>query len=234
MNPSNTIQGKKALRTVLVAAALTLTPPFAAPQATWAESLQQTQQVIRGNVVDENGEAVIGATIVVVGGSAAQGTVTDFDGNFSIKAKPGAKLKISYIGYVTKTVTASRDMHVTLKEEATSLQGVEVVAYGVQKKVTVTGALSSVKGDDLLRTPVSSVNNVLAGQLSGVTTVQYSGEPGSDAATIFVRGKGTWVDSNPLVQIDGVDGSLDNIDPNEIESITVLKDASYDSDHSRQ
>ena len=226
MNPSNTIQGKKALRTVLVAAALTLTPPFAAPQATWAESLQQTQQVIRGNVVDENGEAVIGATIVVVGGSAAQGTVTDFDGNFSIKAKPGAKLKISYIGYVTKTVTASRDMHVTLKEEATSLQGVEVVAYGVQKKVTVTGALSSVKGDDLLRTPVSSVNNVLAGQLSGVTTVQYSGEPGSDAATIFVRGKGTWVDSNPLVQIDGVDGSLDNIDPNEIESITVLKDAS--------
>lgn len=97
MNPSNTIQGKKALRTVLVAAALTLTPPFAAPQATWAESLQQAQQVIRGNVVDENGEAVIGATIVVVGGSAAQGTVTDFDGNFSIKAKPGAKLKISYI-----------------------------------------------------------------------------------------------------------------------------------------
>ena len=106
------------------------------------------------------------------------------------------------------------------------LAEVEVVAYGVQKKVTVTGALSSVKTDDLVRTPVSSVNNVLAGQLSGVTTVQYSGEPGSDAAKIFVRGQGTWADSEPLIQVDGVERSMADIDPEDIESITVLKDAS--------
>ena len=92
--------------------------------------------------------------------------------------------------------------------------------------MTVTGALSSVKSEDILRTPISSVNNVLAGQLSGVTTIQYSGEPGSDAATIFVRGKGTWSDSSPLIQVDGVERSMSDINPEEIESITVLKDAS--------
>ena len=101
-----------------------------------------------------------------------------------------------------------------------------MVAYGVQKKVTVTGALSSVKAEELTRTPVSSVNNVLAGQLSGVTTVQTSGEPGSDAAQIFVRGQGTWADSSPLIQVDGVEREMWDIDPNEIESVTVLKDAS--------
>lgn len=96
------------------------------------------------------------------------------------------------------------------------LQGVEVVAYGTQKKVTVTGAISSIKGEDLVRTPVSSINNVLAGQLTGVTTVQYSGEPGSDAASVFVRGQGTWTDSELLVQVDGVERSMSDIDYNDI------------------
>jgi anti-anti-sigma factor len=123
-------------------------------------------------------------------------------------------------------VEAKNGMRVVLEEEATMLKGVEIVAYGVQKKVTVTGALSSVKNEDLTRTPVSSVNNVLAGQLSGVTTVQYSGEPGSDAASIFVRGQGTWADSAPLIQVDGVERTMGDIDPEDIESITVLKDAS--------
>lgn len=184
------------------------------------------QQTVTGTVVDDLGEPVIGATVVVEGGNAAQGTVTDFDGNFSIKAAAGAKLKISYIGYKTQTVVAKNGMKIQLQPENVSLQGVEVVAYGVQKKVTVTGALSSVKGEDLTRTPVSSVNNVLAGQLTGVTTVQYSGEPGSDAATVFVRGQGTWNDSSPLIQVDGVERSMSDIDPDDIESITVLKDAS--------
>lgn len=149
------------------------------------------------------------------------------DGNFSISAKPGAKLKITYIGYDETIIAAKDGMKVQLKTSgAVSLNAVEVVAYGVQKKVTVTGALSSVKSEDLVRTPVSSVNNILAGQLSGVTTVQYSGEPGSDAASIFVRGKGTFGNSNPLIQVDGVERDMYDIDPNEIESITVLKDAS--------
>lgn len=186
----------------------------------------QQQGSITGIVVDSQGEPVIGASVIIVGGAATQGTVTDFDGNFTLKVKPGTKLTISYVGMKSQTVTAANGMKVTLQDDSQVLEGVEVVAYGVQKKVTVTGALSSVKNEDLVRTPVSSVNNVLAGQLSGVTTVQYSGEPGSDAASIFVRGKATWVDANPLIQVDGVERDMWDIDPNEIESITVLKDAS--------
>ena len=187
----------------------------------------QQGELIKGTVVDETGEPVIGATILVVGGSSTQGTVADMDGNFSIKVKPGAKLKISYIGFADQVVPAKNGMKVTMKEGgAVSLNAVEVVAYGVQKKVTMTGAISSVKSEDLVRTSVGSVNNVLGGQLSGVTTVQYSGEPGSDAAEIFVRGKATWGDSQPLIQVDGVERTMADIDPNEIESVTVLKDAS--------
>lgn len=184
------------------------------------------QNAIRGTVVDPQGEPVIGASVLIEGAKVATGTVTDFDGNFVLKAETGAKLKISFVGYKTQSVAAKNGMRVVLEEEATMLKAVEVVAYGVQKKVTVTGALSSVKSEDLTRTPVSSVNNILAGQLSGVTTVQYSGEPGSDAATVFVRGQGTWADSAPLIQVDGVERSMGDIDPEDIESITVLKDAS--------
>ena len=174
-------------------------------------------------VVDEFGDGLIGATILQDGKGIA---TTDMDGNFSVVVEQGAPLTFRYIGYTSQTWPAQNGMRVTLEEEKQMLESVEVVAYGVQKKVTVTGALSSLKSDDLVRTPVSSVNNVLAGQLSGVTTVQYSGEPGSDAASIFVRGQGTWNDSSPLVQVDGVERSMSDIDPEDIESITVLKDAS--------
>ena len=189
-------------------------------------TIASAQSELRGVVVDQEGEPVIGASVLVVGAKVATGTVTDFDGNFILKANPGTKLRISFVGYKTVTVDAKNGMRVILEEESTMLKGVEIVAYGVQKKVTVTGALSSVKNEDLTRTPVSSVNNVLAGQLSGVTTVQYSGEPGSDAASIFVRGQGTWADSAPLIQVDGVERTMGDIDPEDIESITVLKDAS--------
>lgn len=189
-------------------------------------AIAQQTGIVKGTVVDANGEAVIGASVIIEGQKVTQGTVTDFDGNFSLNVKPGAKLKISYIGFVSQTVVAKNGMQVVLKEEATSLKAVEVVAYGVQKKVTVTGALSSVKSEDLVRTPVGNVNNVLGGQLSGVTTVQYSGEPGSDAASVFVRGKASFNGADPLVQVDGVERSMSDVDPEEIESITVLKDAS--------
>ena len=195
-------------------------------EPTGVQTVQQQQQKIKGTVVDDLGEPVIGATVVVEGGNASQGTITDFDGNFIISVAPKSKLRITFLGYQPLVADAVDGMNVQLKPDAVMLQGVEIVAYGVQKKVTVTGALSSVKGEDLVRTPVSSVNNVLAGQLTGVTTVQYSGEPGSDAATIFVRGQGTWNDSSPLIQVDGVERSMSDIDPEEIESITVLKDAS--------
>lgn len=183
-------------------------------------------QTIKGTVVDSSGEPIIGASVTVVGGDASKGSITDFDGNFAISAKPGTKLNFNYVGMVAQVFPAKDGMKVILKEDAQNLEEVTVVAYGTQKKVTVTGAVSAIKSEDLVRTPVSSVNNVLAGQLSGVTTVQYSGEPGSDAADIFVRGKATWGDASPLIQVDGVEREMWDIDPNEIESVTVLKDAS--------
>lgn len=202
------------------------------PSQAWGVETHATQQskqtVITGTIVDENGETVIGATIMVEGESGGKGTISDFDGMFKLNVAPGTKLKISYVGYDPVTVSAKDGMKVTLKSNSTELQGVEVVAYGVQKKVTVTGAISSVKSEDLTRTSVSTVSNVLAGQMTGVSSIQTSGEPGADAATIYLRGKATFASENatPLIQVDGVERSMDDIDPEEIESITVLKDAS--------
>ena len=190
-----------------------------APTAAYAQ-----QSIVKGTIIDEFGEPVPGASVVVAG--TTTGTITDFDGNFSLNVKPGTELRISFVGYETQTVKAKDGMTIQLSENSELLGEVEVVAYGVQKKVTMTGAIASVKSEDLVRTSVGSVNNVLGGQLSGVTTVQYSGEPGSDAASIFVRGKATTGDAAPLIQVDGVERDMYDIDPNEIESITVLKDAS--------
>ena len=227
MRKQDKLISKSVLPFTLACAAMTFSPIIGVQKVRAEVHEIQQAKAIKGNIVDENGEPVIGATIMVVGGSTPQGTVSDFDGNFKINAKPGQKLKITYIGYDEMIVAAKDGMQVKLKVAAgVELQGIEVVAYGVQKKVTVTGAISSVKSEDLVRTSVGSVNNVLGGQLSGVTTVQYSGEPGSDAAEIFVRGKATWGDSAPLIQVDGVERSMADIDPNEIESVTVLKDAS--------
>ena len=217
---------KSVLPFALVCSALMLSPYVGGQAHAEVQNVQQAKAV-KGTVVDETGEPVIGATVLIVGGSASQGTITDMDGNFSINVKLGQKLKITYIGYDESIVAAKEGMKVQMKTSgAVSLNTVEVVAYGVQKKVTMTGAISSVKSEDLVRTSVGSVNNVLGGQLSGVTTVQYSGEPGDDAAEIFVRGKATWGDSQPLIQVDGVERTMADIDPNEIESVTVLKDAS--------
>ena len=226
MSKQNKLIKKSVLPFALVCSALLMTPAMGGQAYADVQNVQQSK-VVKGTVVDETGEPVIGATVLVVGGSATQGTVTDMDGNFSINVKPGAKVKITYIGYDESVAPAKDGMKVQLKTSgAVALNTVEVVAYGVQKKVTVTGALSSVKSEDLLRTPVASVNDVLAGQLSGVTTVQYSGEPGENNTSVFVRGKGTFGNANPLIQVDGVERDMYDIDPNEIESITVLKDAS--------
>ena len=227
MRKQDKLISKSVLPIAMACAAMTFTPSIGVQKVRAEVHDMQQAKAIKGTIVDENGEPVIGATIIVMGGSTQLGTVSDFDGNFGINAKPGQKLKITYIGYEEMIVPAKQGMQVQLKVAAgVQLQGIEVVAYGVQKKVTVTGAISSVKSEDLVRTSVGSVNNVLGGQLSGVTTVQYSGEPGSDAAEIFVRGKATWGDSAPLIQVDGVERTMADIDPNEIESVTVLKDAS--------
>jgi TonB-linked SusC/RagA family outer membrane protein len=186
---------------------------------------QEKRNIITGVVVDEQGVPIIGANIKILNDKV--GTITDVDGNFKLNVPVGTKLIISYIGYTSKTVvTRSGVMKITLNESSVNLKDVEVVAYGSQKKVTITGAISSIKGDMLLKTPTGSVSNMLSGELTGITTVQYSGEPGADAASIFVRGQATWNNSAPLIEVDGVERSFNDIDPNDIASITVLKDAS--------
>ncbi len=208
---------------MLIAPVLPFTGSATSARASVTSVQQQT--TITGNVVDELGEPVLGATVVVEGQSG--GTVTDFDGNFKIAAPVGSKIKITYIGYKTQVVTATgKPLRIALETENATLNEVQVVAYGVQKKVSVTGAISSMKGEDLTKVPTGSVSNMLSGQMAGLTTVQYSGEPGSDAASIFVRGQATFNDSSPLIQVDGVERDFNDIDPNEIESISILKDAS--------
>ena len=210
----------------LFCSALVAAPFLGVSDAKASTAVVQQAGSIKGTILDSNGEPVIGASILVVG-QKGQGSVSDMDGHFVLNVKPGTRLKISYIGFETQTVSAKNGMTVTMKDDnATSLNAVEVVAYGAQKKVTVTGALSSVKSEELTRTPISSVSQVLAGQLTGVTTVQSSGEPGADNATIYVRGQGTFNDATPLIQVDGVERSMNDVDPEDIESITVLKDAS--------
>lgn len=191
------------------------------------EGVQQNTIKVIGTVKDTNGEPIIGANVMVVG--SATGVITDIDGNFVLNAPAGSKLQFSFIGYKEQVVPVKKgiSLKIVLEEDSQMLGEVEVVAYGVQKKVSVTGAISSMKGDDLLKTPAGSISNILSGQVTGVSSVQYSGEPGADAADIYVRGIATFTgSSSPLIQVDGVEREMSQIDPNEIESITVLKDAS--------
>lgn len=202
------------------------------PSSVFADNgtLEVTQQKglkIRGTVKDAKGEPLIGANVLIEGSTV--GTITDLNGDFVLPVdRRGGKLKVSFIGFKDKLVPIKngRTMLIVLQEDAQLLGEVQVVAYGVQKKVSITGAISSMKGDDLLKTPAGSISNMLSGQVTGISSVQYSGEPGADAADIFVRGIATWNDASPIIQVDGVDRDFTQIDPNEIESITVLKDAS--------
>ena len=207
-----------------MSAGLTLLPQELLAVENSIQTVQQGNEV-EGVVKDASGEPIIGATVRVVGTKIA--TVTDFDGNFKINAKSGQSLQITYVGCKPKTVKVGRgSIAVTLEDDSQVLKDVQVVAYGVQKKVTVTGAISNINGSELTKVPTGSINNMLSGVVPGLSSVQYSGEPGADAATILVRGQATTNNSSPLIQVDGVERDFNDIDPSEIESITVLKDAS--------
>lgn len=190
------------------------------------EVVQQNTVKVTGVVKDANGEPIIGANVKVVG--SPTGVITDLDGNFTLNVPAGSKLQFSFIGYKEQVVPIKKgiSLNIVLEEDSQMLGEVQVVAYGVQKKVSVTGAISSMKGDDLLKTPAGSISNILSGQVTGVSSVQYSGEPGADAADIYVRGIATTNNAAPLIQVDGVERDFSQIDPNEIESVTILKDAS--------
>ncbi len=192
------------------------------------EAKQQNKVAeVTGTVTDSAGP-VIGATVIVKG--TTTGVITDFDGNFTLKVPVGATIVVSYIGYENKEIryNGEKTLKIQLSENTLQLQEVQVIAYGSQKKVTVTGALSSINNEELLKSPVASMANALTGKVTGLASVQSSGQPGADDATLYVRGVGSLSAdlSQPLMLVDGVERSFFQLDPNEVESITILKDAS--------
>ncbi len=182
---------------------------------------------VTGTVQDETGEPLIGVSVVIQGRGA--GGITDLDGNFRIQSvRRGATLEFSYVGYKTlqRRVEGSNMGVIAMQPDQTSLDEVVVIAYGQQKKVTITGAVSAVGGEELLKAPVANVSNALQGKLPGISVVQPSGMPGGDEPVIRVRGIGSLNSADPLVLVDGVERSFSQLDPNEIADISILKDAS--------
>ena len=183
---------------------------------------------IKGKVTDQNGVGIPGATVLLEG--TTTGTATDIDGNFSIDAPEGSVLLISFIGYKTQRLTVGNQttVNIVMEEDLSSLDEVVVVGYGTQKKVNLTGAVSTVSSAEIINQPVGQTSMALQGIAPGVTVTQRSGQPGSDGGTIRIRGIGTLTGGGqgPLIMVDGVETNLNNVDPNEIESISILKDAS--------
>ena len=182
---------------------------------------------VKGVVKDPLGETVIGASVLEKG--TTNGTVTDFDGNFVLEVSPDAILHVSYIGYQTQDIPVKGKamISITLKEDTEVLDEVVVVGYGAQKKESVVGAISQVSSKELLKSPAANVSQALAGKISGVITSQTSGAPGADDADIYIRGRASFAgDNQPLILVDGVERSFSQISPDDIESISVLKDAS--------
>jgi len=189
-------------------------------------SLQDNTLVVKGTVTDARGEPIIGANIIEK--KTTNGVITDIDGNFTLSVTQNAILQISYIGYIAQEIpTDGRSMYsIILKEDTKNLDEVVVVGYGVQKKINLTGSVASVKFDEeMSNRPITNASQALSGKIPGLWVNQTSGKPGDDAAQLRVRGWGTLNNSNPLIIIDGVEGAFNQINPNDIESITVLKDA---------
>ena len=193
-------------------------------------TINETQQQIRisGTIVDENGIPLPGVNVVIKGTTV--GTTTDADGKYSIAVPgPDAVLVASFIGYVSAEVPVGNRnvVDITLSSEALALEEVVVVGYGTQKKVNVIGSVTTVNAENISAAPVNNVSNALAGRLSGVIVKQASGLPGADEAQINIRGINTLGDNSALVVVDGIAGrDLNSIAPGDIESLTVLKDAS--------
>ena len=181
--------------------------------------------VITGIITDSDGLGLIGATVLEKGTS--NGTITDIDGKYSLDVSDGATLIISYTGYAEQEVEVGSQtvIDVVLAADVAQLSEVVVTGYSSQKKANLTGAVGVVSADDLQARPITSASQGLQGKVSGVWINQNSGEPGQDGATIRIRGIGTLNDPNPLILVDGIEAPFNNIDPNDIESITVLKDA---------
>lgn len=200
---------------------------FISGKASASTEQQQNKRKISGRVTDIKGEPLIGVNVTVDGD--ANGSITNMDGLYEIfVTKKSVVLKFTYIGFKTSEIrtNASTNIYdVTLEEQVNELEETVIVGYGTQRKISNIGAQSSMKMEDI-KTPSASLTTTLAGRLAGVVAVQRTGEPGKDAADIWIRGISTPNTSSPLVLVDGVERSFNDIDPEDIESLTTLKDAS--------
>ena len=204
--------------------------PVTPPQRTETQNAKKTERPgkVTGVVTDGNGEPLIGAGVMLKGTKI--GTTTDIDGRFSINVKgDGGVLEVSYINFVTQDIPikGKSDFHITLQEDAMSIQETIVVGYGTQKKESVVGAIAQTKGEQLMKTGVQgNVGQMLSGLMPGLSTQTASDMPGNDDPTITIRGLSSWNGASPLILIDGVERKMSDIDAGQIESISVLKDAS--------
>ena len=217
---------------------LSATPSFA----------QQNDVKVTGKITDGSGAPLAGVVVVVKDGKSNNGAVSNTQGVYEIKVPASSTLLFTCLGYTDQEVKlgASNVVNVTMTEDAQSLDEVVVVGYGTQKKASVVASLSSATAKDIMKAPVGNVGSALTGRLTGLTTMQNSGQPGAEAPTIRIRGKATLNNADPLVIVDGVERSSggriqesanadlmkgymsgwETINPNDIESVTILKDAS--------
>lgn len=208
---------------------LCISPQFAAADGLKQDAvtiMQQQNLKVSGVVTDEAGEPLIGVSVLVKG--TTLGNITDLNGRFSLDVPEGSILEISYIGYKTQSIKAQREpMNIVLKEDAQKLDEVVVVGFGTQKKVNLTGSVSAVTGDDISKRPVANAAILLQGQIPGLRVNQGLGQPGGEGTSFRIRGQGTFssAGADPLILINGVPGSMTNLDPSVIESVSVLKDA---------
>lgn len=191
-----------------------------------SETLENSYGPVRGTVTDENGQPIPGATVVIEGMST--GTVTDIDGSFQLDVPEGAALLVSFIGYQSQRIEPGNrtQLSITLLEDQKSLEEVVVVGYGVQEKLSITNSLAEVSGEVLEKRPVADFQQSLQGFAPGVTVVDQGGRPGNNNINIRIRGITTLGNNNPLIIVDGIEQRINDINPNDIESVTVLKDAS--------
>lgn len=198
---------------------------------TWILSFAMFAQniTVKGSVTNAKNEPIIGATVRVLE-DFTNGTVTDIDGNYTLNnVAPNATLEVSYLGMITQTINVDgrNIINIVMNEDTELLEEVVVVGYGTQKKVTMTGAITTVKGEKLMLSKTQNFSNALAGQLPGLVVITRTGEPGNDGSTLRIRGSNTLGDNSPLIVVDGIaNRSLDRLDPSNVESVTVLKDAS--------
>ena len=209
---------------------LMVTPAYAS-SAYETTSVQENQEkLLTGNVVDKSGEVLIGVNIVVKGSTT--GTITDFDGNYKINVPDNAVLVFTFIGYLNQEirVTNQSTINVTLEEDVLGLDEVVVVGYGTQKKANLTGSVSAVKGDEMVKKPMTDARQALQGVSTGLTIVDRGGVPGEEDLKINIRGIGSLsAGTYPLILVDGIEMSMSDLNPNDIESVSILKDAASSS-----